>query len=152
MAVFRFVIGNKARTVQIEKDQKEAPLFGKKIGETFTGDFLGLEGYELKITGGSDKDGFPMRPDVEGVVKKRTLLAKGLGFRAIKKIKKKRFKREGMRKRKTVRGNTISAETIQVNCAVVKEGSRPFAEIFPPKVKEGKQNEETQGEKQEATA
>ncbi len=142
MAVFRFVIGNKGRTVQIEKDQKEAPIFGKKIGETFSGEFLGLDGYELKITGGSDKDGFPMRSDIEGPVKKRPILTKGIGFRGMKRIKKKKFKREGMRKRKTVRGNTISTDTMQVNCAVSKEGHKSMDELFPKKEKTAPAEEE----------
>ena len=142
MAVFRFVIGNKGRTVQVEKDQKESPLFGKKIGESFNADFLGMDGYELRITGGSDKDGFPMRKDIEGPIKKRALLTKGVGFHSTKKIKKKVFKREGMRKRKTVRGNTISGDTMQVNCVVEKAGSKDFNELFPPKVKETVAEEE----------
>lgn len=143
MAVFRFVIGNKNRTVQVEKDQKESHLFGKKIGDAFSGDFLGLDGYELRITGGSDKDGFPMRSDVEGAVKKRTLLEKGIGFKGMKRIKKVHFKREGIKKRKTVRGNTVSVETMQINCAVVKNGAKSFDEIFPPKPKENSEKKET---------
>jgi small subunit ribosomal protein S6e len=141
MAIFRFVIGHAGRTVQIEKDQKDAPVFGKKIGDAFTGEFLGLDGYELKVTGGSDKDGFPMRSDVEGIVKKHMILTKGVGFRSMKRIKKKKFKREGLRKRKTIRGNTISGDTMQINCVITKTGSKNFDELFPKKPKEAKSEE-----------
>ena len=39
----------------------------EKIMEKIDGNTLGLSGYELQITGGSDKSGFPMRRDIEGV-------------------------------------------------------------------------------------
>ena len=50
------------------------PLIGKTIGETFNGGLVGLPGYELKITGGSDFSGIPMKPSVHGPVKKKLLL------------------------------------------------------------------------------
>ncbi|NIM47533.1 MAG: 30S ribosomal protein S6e, partial [Candidatus Aenigmarchaeota archaeon] len=61
---FKIVISEpKSRKAwQIEKD---APSFiGKKIGDKFDGSLIGLSGFTLQITGGSDKDGFPMRPDL----------------------------------------------------------------------------------------
>ena len=49
------------KTIQKEvKDKQAEPLFGLKIGEEFNGETIGLSGHVLKITGGSDKDGFPM--------------------------------------------------------------------------------------------
>jgi small subunit ribosomal protein S6e len=107
---------------------------GKKIGELFDAGFIGLDGYKLKITGGSDKNGTPMRSDIEGIGRKSLILGKSVGFSGkIRGRKKKRKARvhEGMRKKKIVRGNTISADTMQINCAVVERGSKPLAEIIP---------------------
>ena len=108
--------------------EKEAPgLIGIKIGDKFDGSIVGLSGFTLQLTGGSDKAGFPMRADLDGTARKKALLTKGVGFRGIKKIKKKKFKVIGVRKRKYVRGNKISDEIAQVNCKVLEgEGDIPL--------------------------
>jgi len=36
---------------------------------------VGLPGYELRITGGTDRDGFPMQPDLPGPGHQRILLS-----------------------------------------------------------------------------
>ena len=41
-------------------------LVGKRLKEEVDGIFVDLPGYKLQITGGSDKDGFPMRSDLPG--------------------------------------------------------------------------------------
>ena len=127
MAIFKFVISDKKHSGQVEKDQKDCPIMGKRIGEAFSGDFLGLDGYELQITGGSDKDGFPMRKDIEGVMRKRFITTKGIGFRDDK---------EGLRKRRMLRGNSIGEDISQVNCKVVKQGAKTLEELMPRKAKE----------------
>lgn len=96
-------------------------IFGKQIGETFDGGIIGLEGYSLEITGGSDKDGFPMRENVEGTGRKRPLLSKGPGIQDIE---------NGERKRKSVRGNTVSDEIQQLNTKVVEQGNKSIEEHF----------------------
>jgi len=136
MPVFKFVISDKKQSVQVEKDQKDAPVFGKKIGETISGEFLGLLGYEMEITGGSDKDGFPMRKDVEGQVRKRQILTRGIGFHT---------NVEGERKRRIVRGNTIAADIAQINCKVVKAGEKSIYELLGIKPKEGKGKKKEEG-------
>jgi len=119
---------------QIEKDAPS--LIGKKIGEKIDGSSIGLSGFTLQITGGSDKDGFPMRPDLDGVVRKKALLTKGVGFRGTKKIRKVKYKVDGMRKRKYIRGNTISDSIVQVNFKVLEgEGDIPLILGIPPKEK-----------------
>ena len=134
MALFKFVISDKERSVQVEKDQVECPVVGKKIGEKINGDFLGLDGYELSITGGHDKNGFPMRKDIEGGVRRKVLSVRGIGFSG-RLRRKKKLKRPigGLRKRKTVVGNSISLETVQINCKILKQGTKSFSEVFPPK-------------------
>ncbi|MDI9610311.1 MAG: 30S ribosomal protein S6e [Archaeoglobales archaeon] len=97
-------------------------LIGKQIGETISGTILDLPpDYELEITGGSDKDGFPMRPDIPGTGRKRILLSGGIGFKP---------KEPGLRKRKIVRGRVISKDVLQINLKIVKHGKVPLEEII----------------------
>src|SRR5512136_1105105 len=74
-------------------------LVGKKIGDDVDGLFVSLPGYKLKITGGSDKDGFPMRRDLPGPRRRPVLVSGGTGFHP---------ERGGVRRRKNLRGNTVS--------------------------------------------
>ncbi|MBI5332212.1 MAG: 30S ribosomal protein S6e [Candidatus Aenigmarchaeota archaeon] len=148
MTSFKFVISDGARSVQVEKDQKDCPVLGKKIGESIPGDFLGLVGYELSIRGGHDNSGFPMLKNVNGAVKKELLLTKGKGFDARLKRKKKLMDaKKGLRKRKTIRGNAISLETSQINCKVMKQGTKPFAELFPVKTSEPSEQDKSEASK-----
>ncbi|MHA1469026.1 MAG: S6e family ribosomal protein, partial [Candidatus Asgardarchaeia archaeon] len=70
----------------------------------------GVSGVKLQITGGSDIAGFPMRADIEGPIKKYILLSGGVGFRP---------RRKGERRRKLVRGNTISEDIVQINMKII---------------------------------
>ena len=96
------------------KEAQAQLLIGRKIGEVIDGSALGLAG-RIKITGGSDKAGFPMRADTLGGGKNYVLLTEGVGFRT---------KEEGAKKRKLVRGNTITEETYQVNAKRVEEPAK----------------------------
>ena len=74
---FKLVISDPetGKAIQYELDDaKTNALVGKQVGEIVEGDALGLPGYKLKITGGSDTSGFPIRPDVHGSGKKRILI------------------------------------------------------------------------------
>jgi len=129
MPAFKFVVSDPEtrKSYQLEVDQtKTIGLVGKKIEEEFEGGIIDLPGYTFKITGGTDKDGFPMHPSVKGIGKKRVLLAHPPGFHP---------KLKGQRKRKTVRGNTISEDIVQINCKVVKKGEKPLEQLVPKKVK-----------------
>ncbi|NOZ89111.1 MAG: 30S ribosomal protein S6e [Crenarchaeota archaeon] len=85
-------------------------LVGLRIGDRFDGAIVGLPGYQLEIRGGSDNSGFPMLPSIPGPVKKRVLLSGPPGFHPREK---------GERRRKTVRGNTVSHDTVQINTVIV---------------------------------
>jgi len=125
----KIVVSDKktGRTGQMEIEKgKENSLFGLKIGNLMDGGIAGLAGYKLKITGGSDKDGYPMTNALEGTGRRKTMMADGVGFNGEKK---------GERKRKNLRGNTISEETMQVNATVEEYGKKPFEEVFPKKEK-----------------
>lgn len=116
-------------------DIKSKLLYGMKISEELDGSLIGLSGYKLKISGGTDKDGFPMRPDVHGTERRRILISGGVGIRK---------KEKGERLKKTVRGNTISERIAQVNAIVVTSGERSVSEILgiPEKVKGEKKDGE----------
>ncbi|MBS3160054.1 30S ribosomal protein S6e [Candidatus Woesearchaeota archaeon] len=101
-------------------DSVDNPLKGKKIGEKVGLD--DLPDYEFEIRGGSDSSGFPMRKDIQGVIKRKIFSAKGVGLN-IKGTK-------GMRKRKTVAGNTINEKTAQINLKTIKYGSKNLEDYF----------------------
>ncbi len=133
--VFKINISHKGKTLNKETESEE--LVGKKIGESISGDEVSkdLASYELEITGTSDIAGFPGKRDVEGSALKRVLLTKGFSLKKKPKGLKKKPVRmpRGLRFKKTVRGNTISKDTIQVNMKVLKEGSQKFEELLPKK-------------------
>lgn len=145
MASFKIVISDPKtrRAYQKDADQAASGLLGKKLGEKVTGGPLGLDGYTIEITGGSDKEGFPMRRDVEGVARKRLLLSHPPGFHPAKK---------GQRSRKSVRGNTISGDTTQINAKVLEHGKKTIEEAWgvKPKEKEGKKEEVKEEKKEKA--
>ncbi len=113
-----------AKTIQLEP--RVFSLFiGKRIGEEIDGSVLGFKGYRIRITGGTDRDGFPMRPDVSGPRRVRILLSGGVGFHprekppSKKKKRRQRRRKKGLRKRVTVRGNVISDAIAQINAVLV---------------------------------
>ena len=113
MAKFQLIVSDpKSKTSKAAslEGTKAQALVGKSIGEEIDGKLLGLGNVKLKITGGTDKDGVPMRFDIQGAARKRALLSGGVGYKPLT---------EGERKRKLVRGRTISEETMQVNSVVV---------------------------------
>jgi small subunit ribosomal protein S6e len=111
LVTFKLVVGDKkGKVVSYEvKDDKAKPLLGLRIGDVFDATLIGLPG-KIKITGGSDRSGIPMRPDVHGAVKKYVLITKGTGLRNVRK---------GERKRKLVRGNVISEDIYQINAVLI---------------------------------
>ena len=108
MANFKLTISDiKGKSLSKElKDSDANPLLGLQLGNETDATVVGLTG-KLKLTGGSDKSGVPMRSDVHGSARKRVLLSKGVGLQAAE---------HGDRVRKLIRGNTISEEIYQINC------------------------------------
>ena len=107
MASFKIIISDtKGKSIVKElKDSDANPLLGLLVGQETDASIVGLEG-KIKITGGSDKSGVPMRPDLFGGSRKRILIPQGVGLQDTEK---------GLRKRKLLRGNTISEEIYQIN-------------------------------------
>ncbi|MEM4161436.1 MAG: 30S ribosomal protein S6e [Thermoplasmata archaeon] len=111
-------------------------LIGKKIGDEVDGLFVGLPGYKLVITGGSDNAGFPMRKDIAGQKRVKVLLSESTGFHP---------KKKGLRKKVSVRGNTISPETAQINMKIIAKGPHPVEKLL----EEAKKRYESEKEKKE---
>ena len=109
LAHFKLVISDATgKSISQElRDRAAQPLLGSRIGDTLDSSVVGLTEGKLKITGGSDKSGTPMRQDVHGGVKKYVLLSHGVGMQSVG---------QGTRVRKLVRGNTITEEISQLNC------------------------------------
>jgi len=105
---FKLTISDiKGKSVSKElKDSDANPLLGLQLGNETDASIIGLSG-KLKLTGGSDKSGVPMRNDIHGSARKKVLLSKGVGLQDAE---------AGQRKRKLMRGNTVSEEIYQVNC------------------------------------
>src|SRR6195952_3772698 len=86
------------------------------MGAEVPGDSVGDEfkGYIFKITGGNDKQGFPMKQGVLHPTRVRLLLSDGHScYRA---------RRTGERKRKSVRGCITGMDLSVLALAVVKQG------------------------------
>ncbi len=147
--MFKLNISEKGKAWKIENDSES--WVGRKIGEKIKGSEISkdLDGYELEITGTSDKAGFPGKKDEEGTNLRRVLLTKGFScWTEPKGLRKHPVKMpDGLRLKKTLRGNTISRDTIQINLKVLKSGSRKLQEIFPEqnKPKEKKPAVKTEG-------
>ncbi len=117
------------------KIEAEAPgLKQKKLGDIIKGEDISenLKGYELEITGASDKAGFTALKGIPGIGLKKVLLGYGKAMHKRPKGDKKVNKKpKGLRLRKTVRGEVISDAIVQINTKVVKQGPKTLAEIFP---------------------
>merc|ERR1712037_993704 len=82
-----------------------------------TADHLGPEwaGYVVRITGGNDKQGFPMKQGVGSVGRVKLLLSKGQSCYTPG--------RSGERKRKSVRGCIVNHDLSILNLMIVKKGA-----------------------------
>jgi small subunit ribosomal protein S6e len=122
MVEYKLVISDRASSLaRTVTDPQAAGFLGKRIGETVGGELIGAAGYTFRITGGTDKSGFPLRPGLPGARQTRLYVGDGFGFGA---------PRLGMRKRRTFRGNTISEDTVQINLVVEQKGGKPLAELL----------------------
>ena len=108
MTNFKLTVSDvKGKSITKElKDSDANKLLGLQLGNETDASVVGLQG-KLKLTGGSDKSGVPMRNDIHGSARKYILLSKGVGLQAAE---------IGQRVRKLMRGNTVSEEIYQINC------------------------------------
>jgi small subunit ribosomal protein S6e len=121
MAKFKVIVSDPengtSKVIELE-ETRAAPLIGRRIGETIDGAVVDMSAYKLLIRGGSDTDGVPMRPNVHGGGRRKVILSGGAGFNP---------KRKGERKRKTVRGDIITDEIIQINTKIIEKPKKTVA-------------------------
>ena len=110
MAIFKITISDKkGKSITRELKEKDAnPFLGIQIGTEVDAAIVGQPG-KMRVTGGSDKSGVPLRADIHGGARKYILLSKGVGLQDAEK---------GQRFRKLVRGNLITEEIYQINCVL----------------------------------
>jgi len=113
--IFKVVVSDPKTGKSIQVQTKDESLISKKIGDIIDGSIVNLDGYKLKITGGSGFEGAPMVSYVEGINKKYVWW--------YDKSKKVRVK-------KLVRGNTISPEIVQINTKIEEYGNKDFNQLY----------------------
>ncbi len=129
--VFKINVSHNGKTFKVESGNEE--IIGHSIDDKINGNLLSsdLEGYELLITGTSDKAGFMGSPDIDGPNLHKVLLGYGRGMKKRPKGDTKiNRKPKGLRLRKTVRGKEVSSFTVQINTKVTKEGAKKFESLF----------------------
>merc|ERR1711977_393107 len=105
------------KCLEIDDDRILRNFYDKRISQEIAGDILGaeFEGYRFRISGGNDKQGFPMLQGVLTDERVRLLLVKG--------SKCYRQRRTGERKRKSVRGCIVNQDLSVLNIVVIKRGA-----------------------------
>lgn len=130
---FRVVVSDpkSGKAYQVElKDPGAGKLLGKRIGDKIEGDLLGMPGYSVQVTGGSDREGFPMRADLPGTKRRKILLSGGAGYHPIA---------EGKKKRMSIHGRDIAPDIGQINVKVVESGAKSIEELLGKSPKEEKE-------------
>jgi len=108
------------KLIDVEDEKKLRHIYDRRIAQEVSGNALGdeFEDYRFKITGGFDKQGFPMKQGILVPDRVRLLLSKDTGCY--------RPKRTGQRQRKSVRGCIVSREISVVHLIVTKKGKEPI--------------------------
>jgi len=109
--------------IEIDDEKKLRAIYDKRISQEVSGEDLGEEfsGYVFRISGGNDKQGFPMKQGVLTNTRVRLLLRDGLScYRA---------RRVGERKRKSVRGCIVSSDLSVLNLVIIKKGDQDIAGV-----------------------
>merc|ERR1711979_88753 len=105
------------KMIEVDDDKKLLPFFDKRMSSEVSGDSLGDEfkGYIFRISGGNDKQGFPMKQGILCNHRVRLLFKKGMSCY--------RERRKGCRKRKSVRGCVVGPDLAVLSLVVVKKGA-----------------------------
>lgn len=98
----------------------------KRMGTEVAADTLGDEwkGYVFRITGGNDKQGFPMKQGVMHPTRVRLLLSAGHSCY--------RPRRSGERRRKSVRGCIVGMDLAVLALAIVRQGDQEIPGLTDP--------------------
>ncbi|KAM8985180.1 small ribosomal subunit protein eS6 isoform 1-T1 [Ara ararauna] len=106
------------KLIEVDDERKLRTFYEKRMATEVAADSLGEEwkGYVVRISGGNDKQGFPMKQGVLTHGRVRLLLSKGHSCY--------RPRRTGERKRKSVRGCIVDANLSVLNLVIVKKGEK----------------------------
>ncbi len=124
LAQFKVIVSDPktGKSEVIDAKDSTAQLFvGRRLGDVVDLSVVG-QNYKVKLTGGSDRAGFPMRADMLGSAKRYVLLTEGTGYRNAT---------EGEKRRKLVRGGLVSEEIYQLNAVKVEEAGKPAQPAQP---------------------
>jgi len=106
------------KVFDFEDEKKVRIFYDKRVSQEVDGSSLGDEwkGYLFRISGGNDKQGFPMKQGVLTNQRVRLLLGKGHSCY--------RPRRTGERKRKSVRGCIVDGNLSVLSLVIVKKGDQ----------------------------
>jgi len=106
------------KLVDIEDERKLRPFMDKRISAEVDASCLGNEwkGYVVRISGGNDKQGFPMKQGILTNNRVRLLFAKGQSCY--------RERRSGERRRKSVKGCIVDSNLSVLSLVIVKKGEQ----------------------------
>ncbi|XP_043818959.1 LOW QUALITY PROTEIN: 40S ribosomal protein S6-like [Dromiciops gliroides] len=106
------------KLIEVDDERKQRTFYEKRMATEVSADALGEEwkGYVVRISGGNDKQGFPMKQGVLAHGRVHLLLSKGHSCY--------RPRRTGERKRKSVRGCIVDANLSVLNLVIVKKGKK----------------------------
>ncbi|KAB0341017.1 hypothetical protein FD755_024517 [Muntiacus reevesi] len=106
------------KLIEVDDERKLRTFYKKRMATEVAADFLGEEwkGYVFRISGGNDKQGFPMKQGVLTHGRVRLLLSKGYSCY--------RPRRTGETKCKSVRGCIVDANLSVLNLVIVKKGEK----------------------------
>merc|ERR1711879_406433 len=106
------------KLIEVDDERKLRPFYDKRMSHEISAEHLGDEwkGYIVRISGGFDKDGFPMKQGVLSTGRVRLLLDKNSSCY--------RPRRTGERKRKSVRGCFVDANLSVLSLVILKKGEQ----------------------------
>jgi len=104
------------KLIEVDDEHKLKAFFDKRMATEMSAESLGDEwkGYIVRISGGNDKQGFPMKQGILTNGRVRLLLSKGHSCY--------RPRRKGERKRKSVRGCIVDSNLSVLNLVIIKKG------------------------------
>ncbi|KAL8938677.1 MAG: hypothetical protein Q9216_003768 [Gyalolechia sp. 2 TL-2023] len=104
------------KLIEIDDERKLRVFMERRMGQEVPGDSVGPEfkGYVFRITGGNDKQGFPMKQGIMHPTRVRLLLSDGHSCY--------RPRRTGERRRKSVRGCIVGMDLAVLALSIVKQG------------------------------
>ncbi|KAL8899046.1 MAG: hypothetical protein Q9207_006399 [Kuettlingeria erythrocarpa] len=104
------------KLIEVDDERKLRVFMDRRMGQEVPGDSVGPEfkGYVFRITGGNDKQGFPMKQGIMHPTRVRLLLSEGHSCY--------RPRRTGERRRKSVRGCIVGMDLAVLALSIVKQG------------------------------